>query len=129
MVVEEKPYLLEFVETPQLWSLCEALAVRMNSSSCSTKTAGPIAGKSREKVVSFSLKLSLFLPFLFLFLSPSPLHPTIWSKLGQVGEYFLPHVSLSLAHLDYLIPLFIYFDFHPIPWCHMSHMAPLEFIV
>ena len=73
-----------------------------------------------------SLPFSLF-PFLSLFLplfSPTPTVGSSWSG-GRVLH--LPHVSLLLAHLDYIPshPLSIVMDFHPLRRCHMSTWAPL----
>ena len=84
-----------FVKTSQLRSLCQSLAMRMNSSYCSAETASPIVRKFREKVESLSLSNSLFF-FLFLFYPFLFSHPTVWSKMGQ-------ELVLSLA----TCPIFI----------------------
>ena len=56
---------------------------------------------------TFSFPPSFFSP---LFFFP---HPTVCSKMGQVGCPLMSLVNLSLAPLDYLIPLSIYFGFQP----------------
>ena len=61
-------------------------------------TAGPIAGKPREKVELLSLSfllLSLF-PFLSFFSS----YLIVWSKV-KFGEYFLATCQYPIGSLDY----------------------------
>ena len=88
-------------------------------------TVGPIAGKTREKVVLLSL--SFLLLSLFHFLSPFlPSSRIFWSKV-KFGEYFLPHVNIPLAPWITLITLSIYLGFlsnHVLP--HVSYRSHLS---
>ena len=89
------------------------------------RTVGPIARKTREKVVLLSL-IFLFLS-LFPFLSPFlPSSQIVWSKV-KFGEYFLPHVNIPLAPWITLITLSIYLGFlsnHVLP--HVSYRSHLS---
>ena len=93
----------------------------------SSESAGPIFGKTREKVELLSLSfllLSLFLSFLFFL-------PNVWSKV-KFREYFLPHVNTPLAPWITLITLSIYLGFisnHVLPHVsYGSHLSSLFYL-
>ena len=93
----------------------------------SSESAGPISGKTREKVKLLSLSfllLSLFLSFLFFLTN-------VWSKV-KFGEYFLPHVNTPLAPWITLITLSSYLGFlsnHVLPHVsYGSHLSSLFYL-
>ena len=109
--VGENPFLSEFIETPQLQSLCEALVVRMTLPLAPPENDGLIVQKFREKVESLSLKLSLFIPLSFLLFSFLPSY-----CLVQDGPRACP-LTCHMSNFHWLLrfPLILSSIYHGFP--------------